>query len=226
MFGEGNRQGVGSEIFSGFEKSGDPAAVTPGVVKELGSQRDTPAVGLPRASLPSGDRIHQAPPCHPLLSSGRQSSARPREFSIEQRRNTKQQVQTFSESGILLVNAGFECVKLTTKLGEISSCQGEPRPLRRDIRTIRIFFRQLRQTALCTLDFQLIEISNGEVEKHPSGDVPISGRLKETIGSQLVTIGLEASPLIESGRTQIMLDQPEKTRAQRIIRQQFEQAAH
>lgn len=88
-----------------------------------------------------------------------------------------------------------------------------------------LLFRQLCKTALCTLDLQLIEIPNGEVEEHTSGDVSIPGRLKEAIGSQLVTAGLETSALVKSGRTQIMLDQPEKTRAQRIVRQQLEQAA-
>jgi len=104
--------------------------------------------------------------------------------------------------------------------------QGQTRPFGPHIRPIRNSFRQLRQAILRTLDFQLIEIPNGKVEKHPPGDIPIPGRLEQTIGSQLVTIGLETPPLVESGRTEIMLDQPEKSRTHRIIGQQLEQTAY
>jgi len=76
------------------------------------------------------------------------------------------------------------------------------------------------------LDFQLIEIPDCEVEEHPPGDMPITGRLKQSKGSQLMTIGLETPSLVEGGRTEIVLDQPEKTRTHRIIGQQLEQAAH
>jgi hypothetical protein len=57
-------------------------------------------------------------------------------------------------------------------------------------------------------------------------DIPIPGSLEEPIGSQLVTVGLETSSLIQSGRPQIMLDQTQETRAPGIVLQQIEQTPH
>jgi len=164
VLGERDCQGMGSGHSSRREKCGDPASATAGIVKELRCHRHTPAVGLPRTSLPAGHRIHQPGPCHSLLSGGLQGSARTRQLSIEQRRNTKQQVQSLREPGVLFVNAVFESVELAAKLGEMALGQSQTGPFSRHIWSIRVFFRQLRQAVLRTLDLQLIEIPDGEVE--------------------------------------------------------------
>jgi hypothetical protein len=117
-------------------------------------------------------------------------------------------------------------VELPTKFGKMALSQGEARSFGPHIRPIRLLLRKLGQPIFRTLDFQLVEIPDGKVEKHSPGDIPIPGRLKQPKGSQLMTIGLEALPLVESGRSEIMLDQPEKSWTQRIISQQFEQAAN
>ena len=135
-------------------------------------------------------------------------------------------MQTLGEPGVILVDAVLESDELASKLHEISLGKGQTRPLSPHIRPIGVLLRQLVQAVLRSLDFQLIEVPDGEVEKHPLSDISIPGRLEEPVGSQLVTVGLETSSFVESGRTEIMLDQPEKSGTHGIIRQELEQTAY
>ena len=115
---------------------------------------------------------------------------------------------------------------MPTKLAEMALSQSEACSFGPHKGTIGLPFRQLSQTAFRTLDFQLVEIPNGKIEKHPSSNVPVPCRLKQAICSQLVTICIETPTLVESRCTQIMLDQPEKSWTQRIIGQQLEKASY
>jgi len=117
-------------------------------------------------------------------------------------------------------------VELLTEFSEISLGKGQTCPFGPDIWSVRLLFRQLRKAILRTLDFQLIEIPNGKVEKHSPSNISIAGCLEKTIRSQLVTIGLETPSLVKGGGTEVMLNHPEKTRAHQIVIQQLEEAAH
>ena len=128
------------------------------------------------------------------------------ELSAEQRGHALEEAKRLAESGVVGVDAFRKLCQLCPESREVALCEVKPCHLPGDVRVFRVGHGKLGKPLFGSVDLQLIEVRNCEIEQRLASQVLEARHSQQPVGPQLMAVRVGAFACVEGSGAEVVLD--------------------